>query len=130
MRLRRRALAPALAALAAAMAAAACDGGEPPAGPVGVAGGDARAGHRAVALRDCGVCHAIPGVRGARGKVGPSLAGFGGRGYVAGVLPNTPDNLVRWLQEPQAVAPRTAMPDFGIGPGEARDIAAFLYALR
>ncbi len=129
--MRRRALAQVLAVSAVAAAAAACDGGgEPPAAPVRVAGGDAQAGRRAVALRDCGVCHAIPGVRGARGKVGPSLAGFGGRGYVAGVLPNTPDNLVRWLRAPPDVAPRTAMPDLGIGPEEARHIAAFLYALR
>ena len=124
--MRRRVLAPVLAAIVAA----ACDGGEPPVAPVRIAEGDAQAGRRAVALRDCGVCHTIPGVRGARGKVGPSLDGFGERGYVAGVLPNTPANLVRWLQDPPGVAPRTAMPDLGIGPEEARHIAAFLYALR
>lgn len=117
-----------LALLAAA--GAACDGEGSSAASRDVAGGDARAGRQAVAARDCGACHVIPGLRGPRGWVGPSLAGFGSRGYVAGVLPNTPENLIRWLQHPQEVAPRTAMPDLGIEPEEARHIAAFLYTLR
>jgi cytochrome c2 len=69
-------------------------------------------------------------VRGARGRVGPSLAGFAGRGYIAGVLPNTPDNLVWWLRDPPEVVPRTAMPDLGLGQAEARHVAAFLATLR
>jgi cytochrome c2 len=115
-----------------ALALAACGegtGGDVPQA-LRVAGGDAREGHRLVAQHDCGVCHAIPAVRGARGAVGPSLAGFGQRGYIAGVLPNTPDNLVWWLQDPPQVSPRTAMPDLGLRPGEARHIAAFLLTLR
>jgi cytochrome c1 len=42
-------------------------------------------------------------------------------------LPNTPDNLVRWLRDPQAVSPQTIMPDLGLGEPQARDIAAYLY---
>jgi cytochrome c1 len=49
---------------------------------------------------------------------------------VAGKLPNTPDQLVRWIQQPQAVEPGTAMPDLGVSLAEARDIAAYLYTLR
>lgn len=95
-----------------------------------VAGADAIAGHRLVVRHDCGVCHVIPGVRGSRGRVGPSLAGFGRRGYVAGILPNTPDNLVWWLLDPPDVSPRTAMPQLGLAVAEARQIAAFLATLR
>lgn len=93
-------------------------------------GGDPEAGRRAVASRPCGACHEIPGVRGARAKVGPPLEGFAGRGYIAGRLANDPGNLVRWIQNPHAVDPQSAMPPMGIGEAEARDIAAFLYTLK
>lgn len=78
----------------------------------------------------CGACHAIPGVVGARGSVGPDLAGFAGRAYVAGVLPNEPDGLVRWLINPPLHSPNTAMPGLGVSETEARDMAAYLYSLR
>jgi cytochrome c1 len=38
--------------------------------------------------------------------------------------------MVRWLTSPQAVRPATAMPDLGITPQDARDIAAYLAELR
>ena len=75
----------------------------------------------------CGACHTIPGIRGADATVGPPLEGFGDRRTVGGVLPNTPDNLVRWLRDPQAVSPETLMPNLGLGQPRARDIAAYLY---
>lgn len=78
----------------------------------------------------CGSCHAIPGVVGARGSVGPSLEGFRDRAYVAGVLPNQPGGLVRWLVNPPMHSPQTAMPDLGVTEDEARDMAAYLYTLR
>ena len=53
-----------------------------------------------------------------------------GRTYVAGQVPNTPDFLVRWLEAPQAIEPGTAMPDLGVTPKDARDIAAYLYTIR
>jgi len=75
----------------------------------------------------CGACHTIPGVRGADATVGPPLGGLGERRTIAGVLPNTPDNLVRWLRDPQAVSPGNVMPNLGLGEPQARDIAAYLY---
>lgn len=77
----------------------------------------------------CGSCHLIPGVPGARGQVGPSLERIARRGYIAGLLPNYEEQMVRWLQAPQTVDPRTAMPDVGLSADEARDIAAFLHRL-
>jgi cytochrome c1 len=74
----------------------------------------------------CGSCHAIGSVRGADGLVGPSLTDFRNRRTIAGRLANTPENLVRWLLDPQRVKPRDAMPDVGLGRRDARDIAAFL----
>lgn len=78
----------------------------------------------------CGRCHTIPGVRAANGVVGPPLFFFSRRTYIAGELPNTPDNLIRWIRDPQSVEPGTAMPRLGVGEQQARDIAAFLYTLR
>jgi cytochrome c len=62
--------------------------------------------------------------------VGPPLTMFARRAYIAGRLPNVPDNLIRWLQDPQGVEPGTAMPNLGVGPPVARDMAAYLYTLR
>ncbi|MFT3916438.1 MAG: cytochrome c oxidase assembly protein [Anaeromyxobacteraceae bacterium] len=92
-------------------------------------GGDPERGRAALRGRGCVACHTVPGVPGA-GKVGPSLQGLATRSYLAGRLPNTPGNLVRWIRTPREVDPRTAMPDLGVGEAEARDIAAYLYSLR
>jgi cytochrome c2 len=81
-------------------------------------------------LHGCGACHAIPGIAGADGSVGPSLRGFADRSYVAGILPNEPGSLTRWLIDPPAHAPATAMPNLGLSEGEARDMAAYLMTLR
>ena len=65
----------------------------------------------------------------AKGRVGPPLEKIARRAYLAGILPNTYDNMVLWLQAPQKVAPGSAMPDTGLSRAEAEDIAAYLYAL-
>lgn len=84
-----------------------------------------------VILRDgCGSCHAIPGVANADGQVGPPLTHFARRTSIAGLLPNAPDPLVRWLRFPQSVAPGNAMPNTGLTEQQARDVAAYLYTLR
>lgn len=87
-------------------------------------------GARLIALYGCGSCHAIPGVVGASGAVGPPLHQFGRRTYISGSIPNQPEALVRWLQDPPAMAPDTAMPNLGLSEQEARDMAAYLYTLR
>jgi cytochrome c2 len=92
-------------------------------------GGNVENGRRALHEFGCVACHTIPGIRLARGKVGPRLEGLRERVYIAGVLPNTPENLVWWIQHPQAVDPKTAMPETGIGPVDARHVAAYLYSL-
>ena len=91
---------------------------------------DAARGKRALEQYACATCHVIPGVTGATVPVGPSLRKLARRSFIAGVLPNTPGNLVRWVREPQAVKPGTAMPDLGVSERDARDMAAFLGELR
>ncbi|MGR4863946.1 c-type cytochrome [Caulobacter sp. LARHSG274] len=92
--------------------------------------GDPALGQGKVAAYGCGACHQIPGVAGATGQVGPSLKGFAGRTYVAGRLSNSPGNVEAWVSHPRRIDPQTAMPELGVTPADARDIAAYLYTLR
>jgi cytochrome c len=78
----------------------------------------------------CGSCHTIPGVSGASGTIGPPLTGYARRTYIAGKLPNQLDNLMRWIRDPQAIEPGTAMPNLPVNEAEARAMAAYLYTLR
>ncbi len=61
--------------------------------------GDPDRGALLIRQFSCGACHTIPGVRGARGLVGPPLTSFAERTYIAGQLPNTARNLERWLRD-------------------------------
>ena len=92
--------------------------------------GDAKRGADLVKNYHCGGCHDIPGIAGADGNVGPPLHRIGTRTYIAGFLQNSPDNMAFWIQDPQKVLPGNAMPQMGIPPDQARDIAAFLYTLK
>ena len=93
-------------------------------------GGDPQAGKRKIRNYGCHSCHTIPGVTGADALVGPPLIHWSRRVYIAGELPNTPENLMRWIQHPPQIEPKTAMPDMGVPEQDSRDIAAYLYTLR
>lgn len=84
-------------------------------------------GRRLLANYGCGSCHYIPGVAGANSMVGPPLNRFYERSYVAGRLPNTWENLAKFIQHPQEIEPGIAMPDLGVSEDEAHDMAAYLY---
>jgi cytochrome c2 len=93
-------------------------------------GGDARSGRTEIRKYGCDTCHEISGVPGALGLIGPRLDGIGQRYYIAGELPNTPENLMLWIEHPRQVEPHTAMPEMGVSEQDSRDIAAYLYTLR
>jgi cytochrome c1 len=92
--------------------------------------GNPKHGKELITGYGCGGCHLIPGVHAARGMVGPPLIYLSQRTLIAGQLPNTPENLVRWIENPKAVEPHTAMPDLGLTEDQAYDVAAYLYTLR
>jgi mono/diheme cytochrome c family protein len=98
-------------------------------GPHEAAVGDPTAGLHAIYQYLCVTCHSIPGTVEGNPNVGPPLASIAGRRYLGGVLLNTPDNMVRWLLDPQAIDPKSAMPNLNIKEKDARDIAAYLYTL-
>lgn len=91
--------------------------------------GNVDAGKRATERYLCVTCHVIPGFVSAQHHVGPPLDGIGKRGFIAGVLPNSPENMVRFLLDPKRVDPDTAMPALGLSEQDARDIAAYLATL-
>ena len=91
---------------------------------------DSDRGAKLIRSYGCGGCHEVPGVDGAEGVVGPSLQEFSRRVYVAGMVRNTPDNLMDWLKNPQAIVPGNAMPNLGVSERDARDMAAYLYTLQ
>jgi cytochrome c oxidase subunit 2 len=58
----------------------------------------------------CVLCHAIEGTP-AAGIIGPNLTRIGGRSTIAaGMLENTPENLVAWITDPRSVKPGAQMP--------------------
>ncbi|UIJ71010.1 cytochrome c family protein [Aurantimonas sp. HBX-1] len=91
--------------------------------------GDARIGAIQIERAGCGSCHIIPGIRDADGLVGPPLDHMGRRIFIAGLLRNTPGNMMAWLRDPQRIVPGNAMPDMGLSEQQTRDITAYLYTL-
>lgn len=127
---------PTQAAIVAAVAAAlvaACAGERSAAtetGQMRIDGADAGRGRALLAQHQCGRCHTIPGVEAAQGRVAVSLEALGRRSYLAGRIPNRPEALVRWIADPATLVPGTLMPDQGVSDADARDMAAYLLALR
>jgi cytochrome c2 len=93
-------------------------------------GGNAVAGQADIRRYGCYTCHTVEGVAGAIGLVGPPLSGLSQRYFIAGELPNNPENLMRWIQHPRLVNPHTLMPEMNVGEQDSRDIAAYLYILK
>jgi cytochrome c len=109
---------------------AGCTGGQIPHHYTVANGGYVHRGKQLIVLYKCGTCHTIPGIHNADGVFGPPLDQIASRGYIAGNFPNAPNVLAQWIQSPQSMKPKTAMPDLGVSQQQARDIAAFLETLR
>ena len=92
-------------------------------------GGDAGPG-AVVFARSCGACHAVAGTN-ALGRVGPDLTHFASRPFIgAGVLANTPQNLMRWIPNAPLVKEGARMPAIPLDDGQLRAVVAYLETLR
>ena len=73
----------------------------------------------------CAGCHKIEGLT--AGTVGPELTHIASKANIAGVLsPVNEENLTRWIQNPPAVKPGTAMPALGLDAETIDAIVKFL----
>ncbi|HEV3262217.1 MAG TPA: cytochrome c oxidase subunit II [Gemmataceae bacterium] len=93
---------------------------------------DARvsAGRSAFLAQSCINCHRVRGTA-AQGMYAPDLTHLMSRQTLAsGMVPNTPENLRRWVTDPQTIKPGCLMPAFGLGERERDDIVRYLLTLR
>jgi cytochrome c len=116
--------------LAATLLLAACGSQSRERAAAELTGGEPRRGAAAVAKYGCGSCHTAKGVSGASGQVATEFRDVHKRTYIAGVIANTPENLMRWIQDPKVIDEKTAMPNLGVTPSDAADIAAYIYSLK
>ena len=86
-------------------------------------------GRAVVVAAGCAACHAFPDIAWPKGRAGPDLTRFDGRGQIAGTLPNTPANLAAFVRNAPAAKPGSTMPAMPITQSEARDVAAYLYGI-
>ncbi len=121
---------PAACLIAAACLLLAGCGAGPQQSAAALTGGNPQRGRAAIFKYGCGSCHTVAGIPDAHGLVGPPLTGVGNRTYIAGVLRNTPDNIVRWIKNPREADEKTAMPTLGVSSRDAADIAAYLYSTK
>lgn len=110
--------------------AAGCAPSRPDRSAPTIPGSDPARGERLLAQYQCGRCHRLSDVPAADGVAAPPLDGWARRSYIAGRVQNDPQNLQRWLQSPRSVVPTATMPDLGVPPADARDMAAHLLARR
>ncbi len=98
--------------------------------PPAAATGDAAQGQQVFMTGACIGCHTINGTN-ARGTVGPNLTHFASHGEFAGaMLENTPQNLTRWLTDPQAVKQGTLMPNLHLPADQISALVAYLESLK
>jgi len=77
----------------------------------------------------CTSCHRIDGV--SKGYIGPDLSHFGARTTLAaGIMPNTPDNVAKWVTDPETLKPGVLMPKLGLSGKQLDDLVAYLESLK
>ena len=87
-------------------------------------------GKRAFESLSCVNCHAIRGTI-AKGNFGPDLTHLTTRETLAaGVIANTPENLKRWVNDPQEVKPGCLMPSMKLTDNELTQVVAYLESLK
>lgn len=92
--------------------------------------GEAGQGARLFAADTCVNCHTIAGTVGNQ-RIGPDLTHIASRTTLAsGATENTPDNLFRWLKDPDSIKPQSHMPNFQLSDTDAHALVAYLETLR
>ena len=90
---------------------------------------DVAAGSALFISKACFACHTIRGTI-AAGKVGPDLTHLMSRDTIgSGSVPNTPENLQKWVRDPATFKPGTLMPAQDLTDQELGQIVAYLMTL-
>ena len=76
--------------------------------------------------KSCLGCHAVGGEG---GKLGPNLTNFADRMRVAGILENNPENLTKWLKDPQQVKPGNNMPNLNLSDDQVKALVEYMSTL-
>ena len=94
------------------------------------AGGDVRRGHDVFMRGPCVTCHTIRGTD-AGARVGPELTHVASRKTLAaGTVPNTREQLARWVVDAQSIKPGTRMPTIPLADADGRALVAYLSSLQ
>jgi cytochrome c oxidase subunit 2 len=92
--------------------------------------GAALAGRKLFDSFTCSDCHTVAGTD-ANADIGPDLTHVASRETLAaGRLINTPENLAKWISDPQAYKPGAHMPDFDFTQSQVKDLVAYLETLK
>jgi cytochrome c oxidase subunit II len=87
-------------------------------------------GRRVFEEQACINCHAVSGTV-ANGRYGPDLTHFGSRDTLAsGVVPNNPQNLLIWLDDPSNIKPGVLMPAMHLADTQNKQLVAYLESLK
>jgi len=87
-------------------------------------------GHDVFVQRSCIMCHTIAGTP-AGSSVGPDLTHLATRPSIAaGSMPNTRQNLARWILNPQLIKPGVKMPPNPLSPGDMNALLDYLETLK
>jgi cytochrome c oxidase subunit II len=87
-------------------------------------------GEVALVSQACAGCHTIRGTP-ARGTVGPDLTDFGERTTIgARTVPNTPQNLAKWIVDAQEMKPGALMPPMPMSDRDVTNIITYLEGLK
>jgi cytochrome c oxidase subunit 2 len=88
-----------------------------------------RQGQRVFEHQACISCHVVRGTV-ANGHFGPDLTHLMSRSTIAaGIAPNTPENLLTWITDPNKMKPGSLMPAMHLTSTENRQITAYLTTL-
>src|SRR5919199_4255659 len=97
----------------------------PASGRAAAARGDAGRGAQLFQAKGCATCHVHGRIPGRTGEFG---GGYPATAPDLTTYANDPELLRRWLRDPKAVKPTTAMPNLDLSDGEIADLIAFLNA--
>ncbi len=98
--------------------------------PATPADGEAGQGAKLFVADTCVNCHTVVGTPGNQ-RIGPDLTHIASRTTLAsGAADNTPENLFRWLKDPDSIKPQSHMPNFQLSDADAHALTAYLETLK